>query len=143
MKRGILITALGAGVALAQTVPAPVPESEVFSPEQIGHALAAPTPQAGHTAPSAANAPPDDGQWTMPAKNYASTRFSELDEINEQNVKNLQVAFTFSLGVNRGQEAAPLGYRGPYLSDPVTAPQRGVQRLSKVSHGAASCATPG
>ena len=41
----------------AQTVPAPVPESEVFTPEQIGHALAAPTPQAGHTAPSAANAP--------------------------------------------------------------------------------------
>ncbi|RUY14841.1 PQQ-dependent dehydrogenase, methanol/ethanol family, partial [Mesorhizobium sp. M7A.F.Ca.CA.001.13.2.1] len=51
---------------------------------------------------------PDDGQWTMPAKNYASTRFSELSEINEGNVKNLQVAFTFSTGVNKGQEAAPL-----------------------------------
>ncbi|RVA72165.1 PQQ-dependent dehydrogenase, methanol/ethanol family [Mesorhizobium sp. M7A.F.Ca.CA.001.08.2.1] len=44
----------------------------------------------------------------MPAKNYASTRFSELSEINEGNVKNLQVAFTFSTGVNKGQEAAPL-----------------------------------
>ncbi|WP_348630508.1 methanol/ethanol family PQQ-dependent dehydrogenase, partial [Mesorhizobium sp. M7A.F.Ca.US.005.03.2.1] len=59
-------------------------------------------------APPAAAAPPDDGQWTMPAKNYASTRFSELSEINEGNVKNLQVAFTFSTGVNKGQEAAPL-----------------------------------
>ncbi len=25
---------------------------------------------------------PDDGQWVMPAKNYASTRFSTLDQIN-------------------------------------------------------------
>ncbi|WP_352513838.1 MULTISPECIES: methanol/ethanol family PQQ-dependent dehydrogenase [unclassified Mesorhizobium] len=58
--------------------------------------------------PPAAASPPDDGQWTMPAKNYASTRFSELSEINEGNVKNLQVAFTFSTGVNKGQEAAPL-----------------------------------
>ncbi|WP_353014384.1 methanol/ethanol family PQQ-dependent dehydrogenase [Mesorhizobium sp. M0854] len=58
--------------------------------------------------PPAAAAPPDDGQWAMPAKNYASTRYSELAEITEANVKNLQVAFTFSIGVNKGQEAAPL-----------------------------------
>ena len=44
----------------------------------------------------------------MPAKNYATTRYSELAEITTENVKNLQVAFTFSLGVNKGQEAAPL-----------------------------------
>ena len=36
------------------------------------------------------------------------TRYSELAEITADNVKNLQVAFTFSLGVNKGQEAAPL-----------------------------------
>ena len=59
-------------------------------------------------APPASAAPPEDGQWTMPAKNYAITRYSELAEINTENVKNLQVAFTFSTGVNRGQEAAPL-----------------------------------
>ena len=29
-----------------------------------------------------ATIPPEDGQWTMPAKDYASTRFSGLDEIN-------------------------------------------------------------
>ncbi|WP_353024881.1 methanol/ethanol family PQQ-dependent dehydrogenase [Mesorhizobium sp. M1399] len=58
--------------------------------------------------PPSAAAPPDDGQWAMPAKNYASTRYSELAEITEDNVKNLQVAFTFSTGVNKGQEAAPL-----------------------------------
>jgi lanthanide-dependent methanol dehydrogenase len=59
------------------------------------------------TPPSTA-APSDDGQWTMPAKNFASTRYSGLDEINTETVRNLQVAFTFSTGVNRGQEAAPL-----------------------------------
>jgi lanthanide-dependent methanol dehydrogenase len=58
--------------------------------------------------PPAAAAPADDGQWTMPAKNFASTRYSTLEEINAGNVKNLQVAFTFSLDVNRGQESAPL-----------------------------------
>ena len=50
----------------------------------------------------------EDGDWTMPAKNYASTRYSELDEINADNVAKLKVAFTFSTGVDRGQEAAPL-----------------------------------
>src|SRR4051812_26839051 len=58
--------------------------------------------------PPQSAAPVDDGQWLMPAKNYASTRYSELKEINSENVKQLQVAFTFSTGVNRGQEAAPL-----------------------------------
>ena len=50
----------------------------------------------------------EDGQWTMPAKTYASTRFSGLDQINAGNVKDLKVAWTFSTGVNRGQEAAPI-----------------------------------
>jgi PQQ-dependent dehydrogenase (methanol/ethanol family) len=58
--------------------------------------------------PPQAAAPPDDGQWLMPAKNFASSRYSSLDEINVDNVKNLHVAFTFSTGVNKGQEAAPL-----------------------------------
>jgi lanthanide-dependent methanol dehydrogenase len=58
--------------------------------------------------PPASAAPKDDGQWVMPAKNYASTRYSELNEITTENVKNLQVAFTFSTGVNKGHEAAPL-----------------------------------
>jgi glucose dehydrogenase len=39
---------------------------------------------------------PDDGQWIRPAKDYASTRYSSLDQINTNNVKNLKLAFTFS-----------------------------------------------
>ena len=34
----------------------------------------------------------DDGQWVMPAKDYSSTRFSGLDEINTTNVRRLGVA---------------------------------------------------
>lgn len=50
----------------------------------------------------------DDGQWTMPAKNFASTRFSTLTEINTANVKNLKLDWTFSTGLTKGHEAAPL-----------------------------------
>ena len=51
---------------------------------------------------------PDDGQWTRPAKDYASTRFSALSEINTTNVRNLRPVATFSTGVLRGHEAAPI-----------------------------------
>ena len=50
----------------------------------------------------------DDGQWLMPARNYASTRYSGLGQINVRNVRNLQAAWTFSTGSTRGHEAAPL-----------------------------------
>jgi lanthanide-dependent methanol dehydrogenase len=50
----------------------------------------------------------DDGQWVMPAKNYASTRFSGLTQITPENVSRLQPAWTFSTGVLRGHEAAPI-----------------------------------
>lgn len=50
----------------------------------------------------------EDGQWPMPAKNYASTRFSGLGEINTGNVKSLKEAWTFSTGTVRGHEAAPI-----------------------------------
>lgn len=66
------------------------------------------TAQDAKPAPPASAAPQDDGQWTMPAKNYASTRYSALDEITADNVGQLAVTFTFSTGVVRGHEAAPL-----------------------------------
>ena len=50
----------------------------------------------------------EDGQWTMAAKNYASTRFSGLNEISTESVDRLRVAWTFSTGVLAGHEAAPL-----------------------------------
>jgi lanthanide-dependent methanol dehydrogenase len=50
----------------------------------------------------------DDGQWTMPAKNPAATRFSGLGEINAGNVSQLKLAFSYSTGVVRGHEAATI-----------------------------------
>jgi glucose dehydrogenase len=50
----------------------------------------------------------DDAQWVMAAKNYASTRYSGLAEINADNVGRLRLAWKFATGVERGQEAAPL-----------------------------------
>ncbi len=44
----------------------------------------------------------------MAAKNYASTRYSTLDQINTGNAQSLKLAWTFSTGLTRGHEAAPL-----------------------------------
>jgi PQQ-dependent dehydrogenase (methanol/ethanol family) len=46
--------------------------------------------------------------WVMPTGDYANTRYSKLNQINAQNVSKLQVAWTFSTGVLRGHEGAPL-----------------------------------
>jgi lanthanide-dependent methanol dehydrogenase len=46
--------------------------------------------------------------WVMQNGNYSSTRYSELAQINNGNVGNLQVAWTFSTGVLRGHEGGPL-----------------------------------
>ena len=44
----------------------------------------------------------------MPTVGYDNQRYSALDQINAANVKKLQVAWTFSTGVLRGHEGAPL-----------------------------------
>ncbi|MBV9631085.1 MAG: PQQ-dependent dehydrogenase, methanol/ethanol family [Xanthobacteraceae bacterium] len=54
----------------------------------------------------------DDRQWPMAAKNYANTRYSSLDQINAGNVGQLKLAWSFSVGPARGQEAAPLAVNG-------------------------------
>jgi lanthanide-dependent methanol dehydrogenase len=42
------------------------------------------------------------------ARDYANTRFSPLNQIDAGNAGRLRVAWTFSTGTDRGQEAAPL-----------------------------------
>jgi lanthanide-dependent methanol dehydrogenase len=46
--------------------------------------------------------------WAIWGGNYAGTRYSELSDINVDNVKNLQPAWSFSTGVLRGHEGGPL-----------------------------------
>ena len=48
------------------------------------------------------------GEWQMPGGDYASSRFSELNQITAANVKNMHAAWTFSTGVLRGHEGQPL-----------------------------------
>jgi PQQ-dependent dehydrogenase (methanol/ethanol family) len=50
----------------------------------------------------------DPNQWVMPAGDYANTRYSTLNQINKDNVKNLRPLWTFSTGVLRGHEGGPL-----------------------------------
>jgi len=50
----------------------------------------------------------DAKQWGMQLGNYSGNRYSELDQINKENVGKLQVAWTFSTGVLRGHEGSPL-----------------------------------
>ena len=46
--------------------------------------------------------------WAMQAGNDANHRYSALNQLNSSNVKDLQVAWTFSTGVVRGHEGGPV-----------------------------------
>ena len=48
------------------------------------------------------------GEWWMPGRDLASSRYSALNEINVSNAKSLKVATTFSTGVLHGHEGQPL-----------------------------------
>jgi len=50
----------------------------------------------------------DANQWAMPTGDYANHRYSQLKQITKDNVKNLRPVWTFSTGVLRGHEGAPL-----------------------------------
>ncbi|MBZ9702633.1 MULTISPECIES: methanol/ethanol family PQQ-dependent dehydrogenase [unclassified Mesorhizobium] len=50
----------------------------------------------------------DAKNWAMQTGDYANTRYSKLNQITADNVKNLQVKWTFSTGVLRGHEGGPL-----------------------------------
>jgi len=46
--------------------------------------------------------------WVMPTGDFFNHRYSTLEQITKDNVGKLQVAWTFSTGVLRGHEGAPL-----------------------------------
>ena len=72
-----------------------------------------------HAIAPAEASPPDDGNWVMPGKDYASTRFSALNQITPANVGKLGLAFTFSTATTHGYEAPPLVVNGTmYLITP-------------------------
>ncbi|WP_424931034.1 methanol/ethanol family PQQ-dependent dehydrogenase [Amaricoccus macauensis] len=50
----------------------------------------------------------DPNQWAIQTGDYANQRYSELDQINKDNVGDLVPTWTFSTGVLRGHEGSPL-----------------------------------
>ena len=73
----------------------------------------------GQNAPSATDVPGSQpgihlvsplptGDWTMPAGDYANTRFSPLSQINTGNVKNLHIVGMMADGIPHGHEGGPL-----------------------------------
>jgi glucose dehydrogenase len=99
----------GAALASCNKQPPPTSQAQILAPIASGpHALPPPAASAA-----------DDGNWVMPGKDYASTRFSALTQVTPANVRNLGVAFTFSTATTRGYEAPPLVVNGTmYLITP-------------------------
>ncbi len=50
----------------------------------------------------------EPGNWMGPGRNYFEQRFSPLDQINDQNVGKLGLAWYFDLKTHRGVEGTPL-----------------------------------
>jgi PQQ-dependent dehydrogenase (methanol/ethanol family) len=68
-------------------------------------ALGALPAAANESVAAAANNP---ANWALQLGNYAGWRYSSLDQITTDNVRDLKVAWQFSTGVLRGHEGAPL-----------------------------------
>jgi lanthanide-dependent methanol dehydrogenase len=97
LRRVLLVWLIAAGFCLVSCGGPPPPASTARpSGTPLNGTFSTPTPAT------------DDGQWVMSARDYASTRYSGMDEIHAGNVSNLKVAWTFSTGVLAGHEAAPL-----------------------------------
>src|SRR5512143_447163 len=62
----------------------------------------------GAIADDLAKAMNDPKNWASQSGDLANHRYSELKQINKQNVKDLSVAWSFSTGVLRGHEGGPL-----------------------------------
>jgi PQQ-dependent dehydrogenase (methanol/ethanol family) len=97
MRSPALALLLAAG-AIACSTPDRATSTETASP--------AAAPAAGQ--PGTNPAPEPGGDWIRAAKDFSSTRFSDLDQITPESVKQLGVRITFSTGVTAGHEAAPL-----------------------------------
>jgi PQQ-dependent dehydrogenase (methanol/ethanol family) len=71
-------------------------------------AAAALLPAAALANPELEQLSKDPKNWAMQAGNFANHRYSELKQVNKDNVGKLQVAWIFSTGVLRGHEGSPL-----------------------------------
>ena len=81
-------------------------------------------PIAAAAQPGLSDLAADQKNWPIASRDYANTRYSTLDQINAENVSQLKLAWSFSVGVDRGQEAAPLVVDGVlYVAAPYDGPR--------------------
>jgi quinohemoprotein ethanol dehydrogenase len=66
------------------------------------------TPPANVTAARLLHADDDPGNWMTHGRTYGEQRFSPLNQINQHNIGQLALAWSFDLDTRRGQEATPL-----------------------------------
>ena len=83
-------------------------DARAASPGRAASAAADSAPPVVATLPAGATNGQGEGEWAMPGRDYAVSRYSTLSEINTSNVKSLKVATTFSTGVLHGHEGQPL-----------------------------------
>src|SRR5262252_8710332 len=70
------------------------------------------------TTPRLLNADKEPQNWLQVNKDYAANRYSELDQINKNNVKDLRVAFMVALGYGTGTAKIPFaGHQSTPLVD--------------------------
>jgi quinohemoprotein ethanol dehydrogenase len=50
----------------------------------------------------------NNAEWVTHGRTYSEQRFSPLKKVNQDNVKNLGLAWYFDLDTDRGQESTPL-----------------------------------
>lgn len=96
MKRRTLIASTGIGLLLAAGLLAGCQEKMT-------------APQAGQvTAERLLNADAEPGSWLNYGRDYAEQRFSPLDQINVETIKDLGLTWYHDFDTARGQEATPL-----------------------------------
>ena len=78
------------------------------APAAAAPAPAAPVAAAQVDAARLVGADKDPGNWMIYGRTYSEQRFSPLDKINADNVKNLGLTWYYDLDTHRGQEATPI-----------------------------------
>src|ERR1700676_5635292 len=77
--------------------------------------IAGPATAADVTADRLINADREPGNWLMNHRTYDAQRYSPLDKITKENVKNLKLAYAVAIGgtaANENLEATPLAEDG-------------------------------
>ncbi len=98
----------GADAPAATPAPAaPLAEAPPAAAAPAASSTPAPTPVTGERIAAADSEP---GNWLSHGRTYYEQRYSPLDQINADNVKDLKLAWFYDFDTHRGVEATPLSW---------------------------------